>query len=112
MGYGTRALKLLEKYFKGEIYDTDEKSDSEEETTTQPEKAPEKSQLQTEVIQPREQKPLLQILSQRPPEKVHYMGTSFGVTQSLYSFWQKNGYIPIYLRLTPVRLIKNIFNRN
>jgi len=28
------------------------------------------------------------------------MGTSFGCTQELFNFWHKNGYKPVYLRLT------------
>ena len=32
---------------------------------------------------------------------IYYLGTSFGLTQGLYSFWKKNGYKPLYIKLTP-----------
>lgn len=44
--------------------------------------------------------PLLVQLEHRPPEALHYLGTSFGVTQQLYSFWKRAGYSPVYLRQT------------
>jgi N-acetyltransferase 10 len=31
---------------------------------------------------------------------LNYIGTSFGVTKELFSFWRKNGMVPIYLRQT------------
>ena len=37
----------------------------------------------------------------RAPEPLHYVGTSFGLTQDLYGFWRKNDYLPVYLRQTP-----------
>jgi len=55
--------------------------------------------LTTEQIAPRKNIPsLLQRLSSRPPELLHYLGTSFGITQQLFSFWQRAGYRPVYVR--------------
>ena len=31
---------------------------------------------------------------------IYYLGTSFGLTQGLYSFWKKNGYKPLCIKLT------------
>lgn len=42
--------------------------------------------------------PLLTNLGDRPPESLHYLGTSFGLTQDLLNFWRKGGFAPVYLR--------------
>ena len=42
--------------------------------------------------------PLLTNLGDRPPEALQYLGTSFGLTQTLFNFWRKGGYSPVYLR--------------
>lgn len=44
--------------------------------------------------------PLLVNLGDRPPENLQYLSTSYGLTQPLYSFWRKNGFLPVYLRQT------------
>ena len=31
---------------------------------------------------------------------VHYVGTSFGVTKELFTFWKKNKLEPVYVRQT------------
>jgi N-acetyltransferase 10 len=52
--------------------------------------------LQTETIKPRKKlPPLLAQLSERPPEKLHYMGVSYGVTLQLYRFWSKLAFLPL-----------------
>ena len=43
---------------------------------------------------------LLSKLSDRQPERLHWLGTSYGVTPSLYSFWKRAEYTPVYVRLT------------
>lgn len=32
------------------------------------------------------------------PERLHYLGVSFGLTQPLYNFWSRAGFRPLYLR--------------
>eukprot|EP01128_Nolandella_sp_AFSM9_P006564 TRINITY_DN3410_c0_g1_i1.p1 TRINITY_DN3410_c0_g1~~TRINITY_DN3410_c0_g1_i1.p1 ORF type:complete len:1037 (+),score=299.15 TRINITY_DN3410_c0_g1_i1:74-3184(+) len=100
MGYGSRALSLLHDYYSGNITDM-----SEEVPTTVPVSppAPEASQtdLQAKKLRPRRHLPPLFVkLSERPPERLHYVGVSFGLTPSLFGFWKKAGYLPVYLRLT------------
>lgn len=99
MGYGTRALELLKAYYDFKIPSLDEESEIPDEIETV---------LETEVglldeeIKPRKSlPPLLLKLSERQPEKLDYLGTSFGLTQPLLKFWKKAGFIPIYLRQTP-----------
>ncbi|GIL51445.1 hypothetical protein Vafri_7426 [Volvox africanus] len=55
--------------------------------------------LLTERLAPRKGlPPLLVNLADRKPDRLHYLGVSYGLTQQLYSFWRKAGYEPLYLR--------------
>ncbi len=57
-----------------------------------------------ETIAPRSKlPPLLSKLSERPPETVDYVGVAYGLTTQLYRFWKRAGFLPVYLRQTPVR---------
>merc|ERR1719430_1773259 len=97
MGYGSRALHLLQEYYQGKIVAVRE--DMEEETIDQVEE--EELGLLEETLAPRKNlPPLLLELGERPPEALHYLGTSFGLTPSLLRFWKKAGYVPTYLRQT------------
>lgn len=59
------------------------------------------SSLLTEKLAPNNSpRELLSKLSDRAPERLHWLGSSFGVTANLYHFWKKAGYWPVYLRLT------------
>jgi len=44
--------------------------------------------------------PLLLKLSERKPEKLDYLGVSYGLTQELLRFWKRCGFTPTYLRQT------------
>jgi len=102
MGYGKRALEQLSAYFEGKMTNLDEAMDDDE-----PEDEPSVSEendedlLHSETIKPRTNlPPLLQKLSERKPEKLHYIGTSFGITLPLFRFWKKASYLPLYIRQT------------
>lgn len=112
-GYGSKAVALLKQYFEGNMSALSE--DDEDDNglvsnengratggkSSKDSKARE-STLLTEALGPRANlPPLLTDLPHRPPEQLHYLGTSFGLTQELYNFWKKNGYLPLYLRQTP-----------
>ena len=57
--------------------------------------------LHSETLAPRSSlPPLLLNLGERPPEALQYLGTSFGLTQQLFSFWHRSGYKPVYVRQT------------
>jgi len=104
MGYGTRALELLTKYYQNEIQNLDETEEQEETAEVTETKA---VGIASEEIKPRsknELPPLLQSLEERTPESIHYMGVSYGMTQQLYNYWKKNGFAPVYIRLTPNEL--------
>ncbi|XP_072031061.1 RNA cytidine acetyltransferase-like [Amphiura filiformis] len=97
MGYGSRALTLLERYYKGEFPDLADNQSSSEINTVQSEAVG----LLEEVVSPRKNlPPMLSKLSERPAERLDYLGVSFGLTSDLLRFWKKAGYIPVYLRQT------------
>ncbi|VDO05719.1 unnamed protein product [Rodentolepis nana] len=158
LGYGTRAIQLLHKYYLGQIpvripdsvkvpkatatktanssSETDSEADGtehseeeeieeipdnlsdndddEEEIAAPPskksknsnkpaegEEASSKSKLLTEKVERKSSlPPLLSRLSEREPEKLNYIGVSFGATPKLLRFWKKAGYLPVYLRQT------------
>ena len=57
------------------------------------------STLLTETVTPRTGlPPLLVNLAERRPERLHYLGVSYGLTQQLYNFWHRSGFEPLYLR--------------
>merc|ERR1712150_38895 len=45
-------------------------------------------------------KPLMKSLSEISPPRMHYLGTSYGLTSELFGFWLKNGFKPLYIRQT------------
>ena len=88
MGYGSKALQLLSQYYEGKFIKID--IDEEEEENNDDNKDKEgKKKL----------KPLLSKLEDCKPPFIYYLGTSFGLTNNLYNFWNKNGYKPLYIAL-------------
>ena len=92
MGYGTKALQLLSLYYEGKFIkiDVDEIEENEEEDDNNKNKEKEgKKKL----------KPLLSKLEDVKPPFIYYLGTSFGLTNNLYNFWNKCGYKPLYIAM-------------
>eukprot|EP00003_Mantamonas_plastica_P018011 TRINITY_DN2961_c0_g2_i4.p1 TRINITY_DN2961_c0_g2~~TRINITY_DN2961_c0_g2_i4.p1 ORF type:complete len:533 (-),score=234.41 TRINITY_DN2961_c0_g2_i4:75-1673(-) len=112
MGYGTRAIELLSAYYQGDIISLNEDDDSDDEASDDEQDDVEQRKgkgkvnlLQMEELIPRKtNKPLLINLQDRKAEQLHYLGTAYGLTQPLFNFWHKNGFVPLYLRLTPNEL--------
>ncbi|XP_075995531.1 RNA cytidine acetyltransferase [Genypterus blacodes] len=100
MGYGSRALQLLQMYYEGKFPTMDENSHpNQNEITTVSSEA---VSLLEEVISPRKElPPLLLKLSERRAERLDYLGVSYGLTTQLLKFWRKAGFTPVYLRQTP-----------
>ncbi|KAI3721826.1 hypothetical protein L2E82_32845 [Cichorium intybus] len=104
LGYGSAAIDLLSRYFEGQFT-----SISEVEAQTDPEpshlkitEAAEKVSLLEENIKPRSDlPPLLVHLRERKPEKLHYLGVSFGLTLDLFRFWRKHKFAPFYICEVP-----------
>ncbi|XP_063401576.1 RNA cytidine acetyltransferase-like [Mytilus trossulus] len=99
MGYGTRAMNLLQQYYKGEMISLSETKDIEDNVTPVDEQD---VSLVDERLTPRKNlPPLLMKLTERKPEKLDYLGVSFGLTAGLLKFWKKSKFTPVYLRQTP-----------
>jgi len=45
--------------------------------------------------------PLLVPLEQKVPQRLHWLGVSYGLTTELFKFWKRNGFDPVYLRQLP-----------
>ncbi|XP_054246443.1 RNA cytidine acetyltransferase [Indicator indicator] len=100
MGYGSRALALLQMYYEGKFPCLDEKPvEKPKEIATV---SSETVSLLEEVVTPRKDlPPLLLKLSERPAENLDYLGVSYGLTPRLLKFWKRAGFVPVYLRQTP-----------
>lgn len=100
MGYGSRALQLLQMYYEGKFPTIDENTHSNHKEITPVNS--EAVSLLEEVITPRKElPPLLLKLSERRAERLDYLGVSYGLTADLLKFWKRAGYTPVYLRQTP-----------
>ncbi|XP_008277137.1 RNA cytidine acetyltransferase [Stegastes partitus] len=100
MGYGSRALQLLQMYYEGKFPTMDESTKSNHNEITSI--SSEAVSLLEEVVTPRKElPPLLLKLSERRAERLDYLGVSYGLTAQLLKFWKKAGYTPVYLRQTP-----------
>eukprot|EP01083_Nonionella_stella_P206266 750381_1 len=89
MGYGTKALNLLIKYFEGKLINIIEEEEEEEEP-------PKKKQ---KTIDNNNNLPVLLInVEKRKPKIFHWIGVSYGLTLKLFKFWKSNGFKPVYLR--------------
>jgi len=97
MGYGQRAVELLQTYYRGGMVAVTEPEEPETIDTV----VEEELGLLEESLAPRRHlPPLLLELSERPPEPLHYIGVSFGLTSNLLRFWKRSGFVPTYVRQT------------
>mmetsp|Transcript_62876 Transcript_62876/g.124180 ORF Transcript_62876/g.124180 Transcript_62876/m.124180 type:complete len:1081 (-) Transcript_62876:105-3347(-) len=110
MGYGSRAIEQLKHYYSGHMGMgggvSKKKASSSQKGTSSTSAAGageggEGGVLLTEQLAPRaELPPLLLSLEQRPAEALHWFGSSFGLTQPLFKFWHRLGFLPVYMRQT------------
>ncbi|KAK7099272.1 RNA cytidine acetyltransferase-like isoform X2 [Littorina saxatilis] len=94
MGYGTRAMELLQQYYEGKMPSLDA-SDGESDTEATENNAAGGEDAEKKLP------PLLCKLSSRRAEKLDYLGVSYGLTSPLLKFWKRNAFAPVYLRQTP-----------
>nr|XP_006819163.1 PREDICTED: N-acetyltransferase 10-like [Saccoglossus kowalevskii] len=98
MGYGSRALAVLQRYYEGQIPSMSENTLSQQDIHTVD---TDHVSLLEEVVGPRKNlPPLLSKLSERPAEELDYLGVSYGLTADLLRFWKKAKFVPVYLRQT------------
>jgi N-acetyltransferase 10 len=121
MGYGSRAMELLYRYYNGEMTslsssgNDDESDENEGDNSSDDSETPSESDdnskdepntrnalLHKEALKPRKKlPPLLLPLSALPTPRLDWIGTSFGLTPSLHNFWHdKVGMTLLYLRQT------------
>ncbi|KAI9908386.1 hypothetical protein PsorP6_004680 [Peronosclerospora sorghi] len=108
MGYGSRAIELLTKYYQGEItsYAADGESVTKGEENilndgNNGDDEENRDKLHKEKIKPRKTlPPLLLPLDERPCERLHWFGTSFGLTLPLHNFWSRAMFRAVYIRQT------------
>ncbi|VDK29188.1 unnamed protein product [Gongylonema pulchrum] len=100
LGYGSRALELLQEYFQGVVPCLKEDQEEfERKARAKQIENPESLVLLEEVVEPRtDLPPLLHRLSERRAEKLDYLGVSFGLCVPLLKFWKRAGFVPVYVR--------------
>ncbi|XP_009339476.2 LOW QUALITY PROTEIN: RNA cytidine acetyltransferase 1 [Pyrus x bretschneideri] len=103
IGYGSQAVELLTRYYEGQFAPISELDVEDVETPPlRVAEAAEKVSLLEESIKPRTDLPhLLVHLRERRPEKLHYIGVSFGLTLDLFKFWWKHKFAPFYIGHIP-----------
>lgn len=100
LGYGSAAVELLTRYFEGQLTPISEidVENTVETPHVRVTEAAEKVSLLEENIKPRTDLPhLLVHLHERRPEKLHYIGVSFGLTLDLFRFWRRHKFAPFYI---------------
>eukprot|EP01083_Nonionella_stella_P089117 248631_1 len=104
MGYGSRALYLLTRFYQGDLLDLAEipSTQTAMDVVSDPEiPTTQGSKLTKEQLRPRKNlSPLLEALHEKKPEPLHWVGVSFGLTKKLLNFWGRRKFKPMYLRQT------------
>ena len=128
MGYGTRALQALDAFYSGQLLNLNEVSKAVQgesfEQALQSSKVssprpmeqlrPQEAHMGSQgdelhseelhIRDPSRMPPLLHRLAERQPERLDYLGVSYGLTPTLFRFWKRSRYVPLYLRQTQSEL--------
>ena len=97
MGYGSRALEALEAFYRGYLLDADALARKRERPSSA---APASTGGEVAVRDAAQLPPLLERLTERQPEALDWLGVSYGFTPTLFRFWKRAGYTPLYIRQT------------
>lgn len=112
MGYGSKAMKELMRYFEGEMAGLDEFESGEQDYDHRGllsmldgngDEA-KSSLLHEETIAVREASKmpalLMKLTERKLKEKLDWIGVSYGLTGQLHKFWKRLGFAPVYMRQT------------
>ncbi|XP_041366514.1 RNA cytidine acetyltransferase-like isoform X2 [Gigantopelta aegis] len=100
MGYGSRALQLLQHYYEGKVPSLQETPDDVDDHQITSLTDSDVNLLKETPTPRKNLPPLLLKLSERRAEKLDYLGVSYGLTSNLLRFWKKAGFVPVYVRQT------------
>ncbi|PSK60779.1 RNA cytidine acetyltransferase [Elsinoe australis] len=109
MGYGSRALELLTDFFSNKFTSLTEEDPTtlpfsgQDEMTRVTDAELESTTLLKDDVKVRDisaMPPLFSRLTERRPNKLDYLGVSYGLTQPLHKFWKRAKFVPVYLRQT------------
>jgi N-acetyltransferase 10 len=117
MGYGSRAVELMYRFYNGDMVNLDNGDDNDDENEEEKSEAEddasdsdnddddgsEKGQkgIRAEKLAPRKElPPLLLPLTEVEAPRLDWIGTSFGLTLNLHKFWSRAGMQMLYLRQT------------
>ena len=103
MGYGRRALDMLTAFYQGDLANLEEadKFVTENDGMVDGSVTADSGDLMTEEIKPRRNlPPLLTKLEECKPQRLQWLGTSYGITLQLFNFWSRAGFVPTYVRQT------------
>ena len=101
MGYGSKCLEILTKFFQGNLVNLDEGKNASDllKLSGSKDRNNNTSENLAEELKPRKKmQPILKKLTELKPPLLHYLGVSFGLTKELFNFWRKNEFFPVYLR--------------
>lgn len=104
-GYGSKALELLINYYEGKFTNLSEDEDQvmNDRVSRATDAELSNSTLLDDKIAVRDvskMPPLFTSLAQRRPDKLDYIGVSYGLTKELQKFWKRSSFAPVYLRQT------------
>ncbi|KAJ2759809.1 N-acetyltransferase 10, partial [Coemansia nantahalensis] len=108
MGYGSRALEQLRGFYEGQFCSLAEDATStldgdEHGLRRMTDGELDAANLHADAVRvrdPAQLPPLFLRLSEKRPNRLHWLGVSYGLTSGLHKFWRRAGYAPVYMRQT------------